>query len=341
MSREKKMKIGVLYGGPSGEREVSIWSSKNVLRNLSHEKYQIWKIEVITEDKWKCEDDDGTTRDLLIGESESVEFLKCFDLFFNVLHGTFGEDGRLQRILDTIGVPYTGSGAEASALTMDKVKSMELARASGIRVPEFFITDGEENVEGLSRKIGQILMGYPVIVKPNDSGSTLGLSLVSSEQDLPKALETALAESSNIIIQRYITGREFTCGVLANHTDDEPFVLPPAEIVVPKNVLFDYNYKYLSHETKELCPAPIDNALTKKIQALSLQAHMLLGCDGLSRSDFLMNEAGEVFFLETNTSPGMAEASLCPKEALAAGMPLSEFLDCITGLAFAKGQPHS
>lgn len=339
MQNEKKMKIGVLYGGPSSEREISLRSAENVFKQLSTEKYALSRIDIVTETEWHCVDEDGEARTVNPNERESAEWLKTFDVFLNILHGAFGEDGKLQAVLDVLGVPYTGSGRAASALAMDKMKAMELAASSGIRVPEFFITDGKEDIRVLSRKIKQTLE-YPVIVKPNASGSTLGLSLVSSEQDLPKALETALAESSGIIVQRYVVGREFTCGVLANHTDAQPLVLPPVEIVVPKNVLFDYNYKYFSHETKELCPAPIDDVLTKKIQELSLRAHMLFGCDGLSRSDFLMNAAGELFFLETNTSPGMAEASLCPKEALAAGMSLSEFLDRIIGLAVAKGQPR-
>lgn len=340
MQNEKKMSIGVLYGGPSGEREVSMRSSENVLKNLSREKYRVCKIEIVTEDTWKCEDEDGLAHDISVGDPEAVEFLKRFDVFFNVLHGTFGEDGKLQRILDAIGVPYTGSGVEASALAMDKAKSMGMASAEGIRVPEFFLAGEADGIDAISEKI-QGSFGYPAIVKPNDSGSTLGLSLVKEEKELEKALQTSLAESKDILVQRYIAGREFTCGVLGNADDSQIMPLLPVEIIVPKNVLFDYNYKYNSNETQEICPAQIDAELAETIQRFSIQAHKLFGCDGVSRSDFRLDEKGELFFLETNTSPGMAEVSLCPKEALAAGMSLSEFLDRIIELAVAKGRPHS
>ena len=330
----KKLKVGVLCGGPSNEREVSLRSGENVDRQLSREKYTVSKMEILTETEWVSTDDDGKTQAFRLDDEGSKEALRSYDVFFNALHGAFGEDGKLQSILDALGVTYTGSGAAASVLAMDKVKAMEMAAASGIRVPEFFLV-GEEGSDTLSKRIMESF-GYPVIVKPNDSGSTIGLSLVKSQEELEDALRTAFAESAKIIIQRYISGREFTCGILGNHNGDHLVSLPPIEIVVPKDVLFDYNYKYLSKETKELCPAPINASLTEEIQRLSLQAHRLFGCDGVSRSDFRMPETGELYFLETNTSPGMTEASLCPKEALASGMSLPEFMDRLIDLARAK-----
>lgn len=333
MISEKSLRIAVVCGGFSGERQISLASGENVLKYLDENKYQASRIDVVSETEWHWYDIDGTERILDLANDTDVAFLKTFQLFFNVLHGAYGEDGKLQTFLDQLGVPYTGSGAAASHLAIDKVKTMEKMIKEKILVPEFFtVTDEDE--AAVDKKI-RAAFGYPAIVKPNDSGSTLGLSLVQGSEGLSEALDKAGHITNEIIIQRYIFGREFTCGVLGNSADQDLLLLPPVEIII-KNQIFDFNDKYFSKETQELCPAPIDKFATSRIQEQALLAHRKLGCDGLSRSDFRMDGAGQLFFLETNTSPGLTSGSLCPKEAAAAGIGMPQFLDRIIDLALSQ-----
>ena len=335
MEETQKLKIGVLYGGFSSERAVSLLSGENVAKNLSRTTYAVTTIDVVDETHWQLKGEEGPPFVLDMSTGEARALLQDFDVFFNVLHGKYGEDGQLQIFLDSLGVQYTGSGVVASQLTMDKITAMERGREAGLLVPDYFPFDATSKEKELQKKIKESF-DYPVIVKPNDSGSTLGLSLVQNEKELALALKKALAESSRAIIQQYIFGREFTSGILANRGGTEATLLPPVEIII-KNKIFDYNDKYFSKETQELCPAPIDTFLAEKIKSLAFLAHRTFGCDGLSRSDFRMDGIGRLFFLETNSSPGMTEASLCPKEALAAGMTLAELLDDMVDLAVKRG----
>ncbi len=334
MGDQQKLNVAVLCGGLSGEREVSLRSGENVARYLSEDKYQISRIDVVSETAWHWYGQQGAERAIDTTTEADQAFLKTFDVFFNVLHGTFGEDGKLQALLDTLGLCYTGSGREASELTINKVKTMEVVVKKKMAVPEFFCVTADVDTEKLDADIKD-RFGYPAIVKPNDSGSTLGLSLVQRKDGLAEALAKAALVSSEIIIQRYIFGREFTCGVLGNVTDPDLFLLPPVEIVI-KNQVFDFNDKYFSKETQELCPAPIDKHFSERIQQAAMMAHRTLGCDGLSRTDFRVDGTGQLFFLETNTSPGMTAVSLCPKEAVAAGIGMPQFLDRIIDLALSK-----
>lgn len=304
------------------------------MQHLDEDKYQVSRIDVVSEEEWHWYDMDGTKRVLDLKNDDDLAFLKTFQLFFNALHGEYGEDGKLQEFLDRLGVSYTGSGAAVSRLAIDKVKTMEYVEKAKIKVPEFFCVTANETAEGVAEKIKGVFH-YPIIVKPNDSGSTLGLSLVQNEAGLAEALEKAGHVTAEIIVQRYIFGREFTCGILGNSTDTDLLMLPPVEIII-KNQIFDFNDKYFSKETQELCPAPLDKFTIQRIQEQALLAHRTLGCDGLSRTDFRMDGTGQLYFLETNTSPGLTKGSLCPKEAAAAGIGMPQFLDRIIDLALSK-----
>jgi len=327
------LRIGVLCGGFSGEREISLASGENVMRHLDENKYQATRIDVISKTEWHWYDIDGAKRILDLGNETDVAFVKTFQLFFNALHGEYGEDGQLQEFLDQLGIPYTGSGAAASRLAIDKVKTMEHVTKAKIVVPDFFCIYDDEAAAVTERVAADF--GYPVIIKPNDSGSTLGLTLVQKPEEIREALQKARQVSKEIIVQRYIFGREFTCGILGNTADHDLILLPPVEIVI-KNKIFDFNDKYFSKETQELCPAPIEKFATQRIQEQALLAHRTLGCDGMSRSDFRMDGTGQLYFLETNTSPGLTEGSLCPKEAQAAGISMPLLLDRIIDLALTK-----
>lgn len=333
MTEREKLKIAVLCGGFSGERQISLASGENVMKYLDDGKYETSLIDVVSESEWRLHASDGTKRVLDLKKDEDLAFLKTFKLFFNALHGQYGEDGQLQEFLDQLDLPYTGSGAAASQLAIDKVKTMEHVTKAKVVVPKFFCVYDDEEVAVTERIASEF--GYPVIIKPNDSGSTLGLTLIQNPGEIGEALEKARQISKEVIVQRYIFGREFTCGILGNTADRDLILLPPVEIII-KNKVFDFNDKYFSKETQELCPAPVDKFTTQRIQEEALLAHRTLGCDGLSRSDFRMDGTGQLYFLETNTSPGLTEGSLCPKEAQAAGISMPLLLDRIIDLALTK-----
>ena len=312
-----KLRVTVLCGGPSSEREVSLRSGRQILGFLNPEKYESRILELSNEP------------DLIYLSLQDAKV--STDIAFIALHGRFGEDGKIQAMLDSLRIPYTGSGVMASALGMNKMKSMDIARLAGIRVPTFFsIPDlfplplAEQTIQGS--------FGYPCVVKPNESGSSLGVTIVRDSTGLGLALQKAFIEDRAVIIQRYIAGRELTCGVLGNSHEGTLTALPPIEII-PGQTFFDYEAKYQSANTREICPAEIPDELEKEVQDASKKIHELLSCGGLTRSDFIYGDDSKLYLLEINTIPGMTEASLCPKEAKALGWSFGEFLDQIIDLA--------
>jgi len=330
--RGRKIRVAVLSGGPSSEHEVSLKSGEQVFAALPRSRYRPSKITITKDGLWLR----GKRPLTVFGGKRGARGsdLRKFDVVFVALHGKFGEDGRVQAILETIGVPYTGSGVLASALGMNKAKTNEIVRTAGLPIPKTLLLErsrvkGFGGVKKLARTIG-----YPCVVKPNASGSSVGTSIVREEKNLKQAVETAFEEDDEILIQKYVRGRELTCGVLGNSGRTRLVALPPVEII-PEGKFFDYRSKYLSKATKEICPAPVGKKTTWMLKEFSRRAHLALGCDGLTRSDFILAPSGNLYFLETNTIPGLTEASLCPKEARAAGMSFGEFLDKQVRLALA------
>lgn len=267
--------------------------------------------------------------------------LKTLDLVFLVLHGKYGEDGRIQSLLDLLQIPYTGSNVLASAMGMNKLKTIALLENQSIKIPETIaLFSLPSNLSNLLKKIQLTLTGFPVIVKPNGSGSSVAVSIVKNKNELMPSIKKAFNEDSTVLIQKYIKGREITCGVWGNSEKTPIDPLPPIEIIVHDEPFFDYQAKYLSQKTEELCPAPLDERQTQKVQNLAIKVHALLGCDGLTRSDFILSENDQQFyFLEINTIPGLTKESLCPKEAKTAGLSFSEFLDKQIELALLKQRP--
>lgn len=325
----KKIKVAVISGGISSERSVSIKSAKQVYDNLPKDKYIPTLINIAKDGRWLYSNKKLVNiYDSKWGYKKSE--LKKFDVAFIALHGKFGEDGKIQALLEIVGLPYTGSGVLASALAMDKVKTNDLVSSMGIAVPKRLVL--EKSFKDV--KLLKNVLSYPCFVKPNQSGSSLGISRVDSLKDLAKALKFAFKEDDIVLIEELIDGREITCGVLGNSSKGKVMILSPAEIV-PKNTFFDFEAKYDEEKAEELCPAPINKKLIKKIQKLSEQIHLLIGCDGLTRSDFILK--GDIYyFLEINTIPGITKESICPKEAKAAGIDFGEFLSQQIKLAMNK-----
>jgi D-alanine-D-alanine ligase len=313
----KRLRVAVLFGGTSDEREVSLASGKNVIANLSRKRFDVVPIEIRKNGSWRRE---AKT----FSSSRYADALRGVDLVFNALHGSFGEDGRVQALLEYAGVPYTGSGVEASSLGMDKLKTKRIVSTYGILTPKFISfsrTSPAKVIAQIKREIG-----LPCVMKPNASGSSVGISIIKTMSELKRSVTEAFCSDDDILIEEYISGRELTCGVLGN--EKEMMALPPVEIKTTET-FFDYHAKYHSKDTQEICPAPVSAKVSREIQAAAVRAHEALGCSGLTRSDFMLAPNGKLYFLEINTLPGLTAASLCPKEAAALGWSYAELLERI------------
>ena len=290
--RSRFGRIGVLAGGPSNEREISLRSGRAVHNALLGEGLDSTFIDV--------KDD----IDEIIKKS-------CMDVAFIALHGRFGEDGTVQRILEDAGIPYTGSGVEASRTALDKASSKDLFIKNFIPVPKHRVL-----TKGLFDICDCDELGMPIVVKPHLEGSSIGLSIVRGKSLLESAIDKAFEYGDKVILEEYIDGRELTVGIL----NDE--ALPVIEIV-PRNKIYDYDAKYKDSATKYLVPAPIPKHISEEASSLGVFAHKALGCRSFSRVDMMLSPSGDIFVLEVNTIPGMTERSLLPKAAMAAGLRFS------------------
>ena len=312
MNGNGKIRIVVLMGGPSAEHEVSLNSGEMVMNNLDPAKYEATAVVVGKDGKWP------------------ISFKKLredFDIAFVAMHGEYGEDGTLQAILEKEKIPFTGSDSRASRLGMDKVESAKVLGKAGLLIPTFTVLSAGGGSSFGGKNDNGHLFDFPVVVKPTDRGSTVGVSIVDNVRDLPKAIELARKSSENVMIQKYIKGRELTCGVL--EVDGKLQVLPPTEIMPRKSKFFDYESKYTPGGSLEVTPPKMFNEEIKKIQEAALAAHKAIGARGYSRADFIFGEDGKLYTLEINTLPGLTETSLLPQEAKAAGINFPKLLDSI------------
>jgi len=283
-------RIGVLAGGPSNEREISLRSGKAVHSALLGEGLDAVFLDI--------KDD-----------IQNILNENAIDVAFIALHGRFGEDGTVQQMLENISIPYTGSNVTASRLALDKIASKELFLKNGIPVPGYMVFEkGKFNIKDAGR------LGYPIVVKPQFEGSSIGLSIADREELLKEALDRAFQYGDRVILEEYIKGRELTVGIL------EDKALPVIEIVTRNNV-YDYEAKYKNADTQYLVPAPIEEKARREASRLGVAAHKALGCASFSRVDMIMDNTGMIFVLEVNTIPGMTERSLLPKAAQAIGLP--------------------
>lgn len=307
-------KIGVLMGGPSTEREISLASGKAVYESLNQAGLNVAVMDIKTD-----------------GKEENIRLIKSqkIDLAFIALHGRFGEDGQIQEILDTLNVPYTGSGALASRLAMDKIASRKIFAASGLHVPRYKTEDRlSYNANWRTRHNDFTL---PLVVKPATHGSSIGLSIVDREGYLDKSVDLAFSFDERIIIEEYIRGREVTVGIL------DELALPVIEII-PKKRFFDYEAKYQAGMADYVVPAELEDEIAQNIQEAALSAHKLLGCYGCSRVDMILSSDNIPFVLEVNTIPGLTVTSLLPKAAKVAGIDFSQLCIKLIRLAYEKTQ---
>lgn len=330
----KLLRIGVLMGGPSAEHEISLNTGRNILNNLDKKKYQPISIEISKIEKW-----------FLNGKptSQGVALTGC-DVVFNALHGTFGEDGKIQGILEHNRIKYTGSGIAGSAIAMDKFHSREIFKLAGLNTPKTLKLKKGENFMARVNFFVNKIVKLPVVIKPCSNGSSVGVQIVENLNKLEKAVVSAFKLDEFVLIEEFIKGRELTCGVLdpalenkggaknfSTLTIGSITALPVTEIVPIKNhKFFNYDAKYKTGHSNKITPAPIDEVLTKKVQNVAIRAHQILGCSGYSRTDMILkNGNGTIYILETNTLPGLTKNSLLPKAAQTAGLTFSHLLDKI------------
>ena len=289
-------------GGTSSEREVSLKSGTAVFRALKRKGYAAVCIDA--------------ARNLV-----SLLRRHKVDMAFICLHGKQGEDGAMQGFLEVMGIPYTGSGIRASAVAMDKIMTKELLTYHGIPTPAFDVVHGERG--------GRRRVRLPLVVKPAEEGSTIGITRVKKIKELEKAKRIARRFGPRVLLEEYVPGREVTIGILGNQP------LPVVE-VRPASGFYDFHAKYTPGQTDYLVPAPIPRRVAKKVQDLALAACHALGCRGASRVDFMLGEGDSPYVLEVNTIPGMTETSLLPKAANEAGISFDQLVERMLGLALTE-----
>ncbi|MBZ5675766.1 MAG: D-alanine--D-alanine ligase [Acidobacteriia bacterium] len=308
------LRVAVLYGGRSGEHEISLRSAESIIAGLDRAKYEVQRIFITPEGHWEPR-----------AISPEPGANPGIDVVFPVLHGTFGEDGTVQGLLELAGLPYVGAGVLASAVAMDKEVTKRLLAERGLPVTEY--------VTVIRGHHSDVNLPFPLFVKPANLGSSVGISKVKSCAELPAALELAGQYDRKILVERGIAGREFECSVLGS---EQPLAAVPCE-VIPSRDFYDYEDKYLLDAAKLIVPAPLTPEQTAEMQRLAVAAYQAVECEGMARVDFLMETAsGKLYINEINTIPGFTSISMYPKMWEAAGVPFAELLDRLIGLALDR-----
>lgn len=328
MNRDRKKSILVISGGPSTEHEVSLDTGKMVVRNLSHDQYCVDSAIIHKDGKWSIS---PRRKGLSLGAALQYIQQQKFDAAFLALHGTFGEDGHIQAMLDAIKLPYTGSGLLSSAMAFNKTISNDIFQYHGLTIPASREVGSYSGAKKLLSWAGRL--HWQLVVKPTCGGSSVGTILVHKRREFLPAIKKAMRFDTRVLVQELIVGREVTCAVLEKH--GKPYALPVTEIIPRKAHFFDYRAKYTPHGSEEITPARLSKRQTNIVQQAALTAHKALGCSGLSRSDFLLRGA-KCYILETNTLPGMTATSLVPQAVAAGGIRFPQLLDWILMAAWKQ-----
>ena len=299
-------------GGMSGEREVSLRSGTNVFKSLKAQNFNVIAIDV---------------------NGDPTEQLKKnqIEIAYIVLHGKGGEDGVIQGLLETLKIPYTGSGVAASALAMDKIASKKVFEASGIPTPKFFVVD-QKDVNGSIDKIKKIF-SLPLVIKPNQEGSSLGISIIKDEKLLDKTIRETVKEYKDVFVEEFIAGKEVTVGIVG--CGNKARALPILELI-PKNDFYDFEAKYTPGMTDFVLPARLSEKVSAETKKVALRAHQVLGCHGVSRVDMMVGEDQVPYVTEVNTIPGMTDQSDLPAEAKHEGVSFDELVVEILQSAIIK-----
>lgn len=302
-------KVAILFGGPSSEHEVSISSAKNILENIDRELFDVLEVFITKECLYEIEGKSYSEKDGL----EEIKKRKV-DVVFPIIHGAYGEDGVLQKKLEEINIPFIGSSSKVSSLSIDKNQTNLILNTNGILIPKSFVIT-KNNIEHNCN--------YPIIVKPIDEGSSVGLSKFKNAIDFKSSLDKVFKKHDEMLAQEFIEGREFTCGIIEKHKEVIPLVA--TEVILTKGEMFDYDAKYTLGGCEEVTPAKIDEETMKRIQSLAVNCHNVMGCKSLSRTDMILKE-NNLYVLEINTIPGMTKTSFIPAEASACGYSMKELI---------------
>jgi len=358
---EKKIRIAVLFGGRSGEHDVSLMSARSVLSALNHEKYEITQIGITKDGVWlagenvlealsKGMTDDENLKQVVIipdqfhnriweiqivDSTRMLEPLADVDVVFPVLHGTFGEDGTLQGLLELADLAYVGAGVTGSSVGMDKGLFKDVMRANGIPTVESMIVlrgDVEKNIEAIIHQVEKV-GSYPLFVKPANLGSSVGISKCNSRTDLAEGLMEAATYDRRVLVERGLNAREIEVSVLGN---DTPQASVPGE-VLPSREFYSYESKYVDGTSGLLIPAPLPVDTSTKIRQMAVTAYKAIDCSGMARVDFFIEKTtGEVFLNEVNTIPGFTSISMYPKLWEASGLPYAKLVDRLVELALER-----
>jgi len=343
----ERMRVAVLMGGPSSERDVSLASGDAVCRALDPTRFDARRLEITKEGRWLpprrldalpssgAEPEPTDAAHALAADGGE----RPFDVAVLALHGAFGEDGTVQGLLEAAGLPYTGSGVLASALAMDKQRAKAIVASAGVRTARgcaVGAADWARDCEGVLRRLAAV-PGLPAFVKPVGGGSSIGAGPAADPADLVARLDEVFAHhDERALVEERVLGREVTCAVLGNR-GQRLHTLPAVEIVPRGHAFFDYRAKYEAGGSDEICPARLTREESARVAEAAMTAHAALGCDGMSRSDFIVRD-GIPVYLETNTIPGMTSASLCPKAAAAVGVPFSRLVELLVDMALARAR---
>jgi D-alanine-D-alanine ligase len=362
----RKLRVAVLMGGPSSEHDVSISSGLQVMSALDRGKYDAIPVEIRRDGTWLIGErpaarslaalpdgsaprtDAALVTPVASNGQGALERLRSpdggADVVFIAMHGAGGEDGCVQGLLTLLGLPYTGSGVLASALAMDKVRAKEVYRLNDIPVARQAVVSRRDfaRVERRASLIDDVArtVGFPAVVKPVLGGSSVATHVVSTREELLGAIEDALSVDPRALVEEQLAGTEVTCGVLGGGQLEETRALPVTEIVPAGGAFFDFRAKYTKGASEEITPARIDEATTRRVQELAVRAHDALGCEGMSRTDFIIRE-GVPHALETNTVPGLTPQSLLPQAAAAAGLTFAELLDRLIESALLRAEKNA
>lgn len=353
----RKLRVGVIFGGRSGEHEVSLMSATSVLAAIDKDKYEVVPIGITRTGRWLppglaqrlltapgeagsgAVGEAGPDAAALVAGSLGGALSEPLDVVFPVLHGPNGEDGTVQGFLEIAGVPYVGAGVLGSALGMDKAKMKEVLRYHGIPVAGWMTLRRwqwrEDREQGL-RDAGRF--GFPCFVKPANLGSSVGISKVHDAGELPPAIEEAFRHDEKILVEEFVDGREIEVAVLGNH---RPEASVPGEIV-PSNEFYDYNAKYLDGKSEERIPAPLPDDIATRLREIAVQAFSALECAGMARVDFFVTRLdNEIVLNEINTLPGFTPVSMYPKLWAASGLPYPELIDRLILLAIERWEERN
>jgi D-alanine-D-alanine ligase len=363
---KEKMRVGLIFGGRSGEHEVSLMSAQGVMRAIDREKYEVVPIGITPEGRWLASGDpmkalssgvmaesfpaallaEPSRRGLMRLDGQENEptltavTVSLIDVIFPILHGPYGEDGTVQGLLDLAGIPYVGAGVTASAVGMDKALFKDIMRAHGVPMVPHLVVKRQrwEEEPGKTVALIEAEIGYDCFVKPANLGSSVGISKAHNRAELCAALDEAARYDRKLIAEVAVEAREIEVSVLGN---DRPIASVPGEIV-PCREFYDYAAKYLDGESKLLIPAPIPPEAAKRVQQLAIQAYLAIDCAGMARVDFLLDrETGQVYINELNTIPGFTPISMYPRLWEASGISYTELIDRLIQLALERHAERS